>query len=571
MILSAKFARWMLLVIVKMVLVMGHSLPSIINELNERLIISTNFIFCKHVDKFIPLETPISRFLYTSLEAFNITNFKNHLGGDNKLFIIMGNEPPYDLFKKLQLRFQLADFLLVIDKKINEEKWKPFINFAWRLGYAKFLIHSMYDGISYDKIIFPKLRIRETNVRDYAKVRDTFQNVDGYKVRVAAYNSVPRSFIYLDASGKEVHAGYYMRFARAFLESRNATFQPVYTPNDSPESCTQFILNNTVDICADALVQNSEVFTVTKEVRLSTANVIVPHARPLRSYRYLTAPFKTKVWFILALYVLLIAAFMSLILWIKGGRWDFSHALLEVFSSLLYSGFHLKAIHGRERYILFGVLFISGFVYSTMYLGLLKSMLISEVFEKQIETFEELAERNIPLLIDSYDRQLFMKYHVPKTLWSVVRTVSSETLLNHRNNFDQDYAYVLFSDRLDMFNYAQQYLRHPKFRRIPIDFCFLFAGFPMSRKWFLKHHLSRAWMYGFESGMLDKMAEDTYREAVFQGYLNLPITEHLEAKPLDLNYFIIPTISLALGYSLALLSFGIEVLTWKIRNRNMKC
>ncbi|XP_070068187.1 uncharacterized protein [Drosophila takahashii] len=206
-----------------------------------------------------------------------------------------------------------------------------------------------------------------------------------------------------------------------------------------------------------------------------------------------------------------------------------------------------------------------------MYLGLLKSMLISEVFEKQIETFEELAERNIPLLIDSYDGFLFKKHHIPKSIWSVVRTVSSETLLKHRNNFDQDYAYVLFPDRWDMFIHAQQYLRHPKLRRIPIDFCFLFAGYPMSKKWFLKHHLSKAWFHGFESGIVDKMAEDAYREAVFQGYLNIPITEHLEAKPLGLNYFIMPTISLALGYSLALSCFCIELLTWKIRNRNSKC
>ncbi|KMY93031.1 uncharacterized protein LOC6734034 [Drosophila simulans] len=355
-----------------------------------------------------------------------------------------------------------------------------------------------------------------------------------------------------------------MRFARAFIQNINATFKPVYTPNDSPENCTQFILNNTVDICADALVKNSNAFSVSRELRIAPANVIVPHGKPLLSYRYLAAPFNTRVWIALGTYVFLISGFLCLIHWLRSGKWDYSQNLLEVYSSLLFTGFHLKAINGIERYILFGVLFISGFVYSTMYLGLLKSMLISETFEKQIQTFEELAESNIPLLIDPYDRMIFQHHHIPKSLWTAVRTVSSETLLNHRNNFDQNYAYVMFPDRMDMFVYAQQYLRHPKFRRIPIEICFLFAGFPMSKKWFLKHQLSRAWFHSFESGIVNKMAWDAYRESVGQGYLRFPITEHLEAKPLGLYYFMMPTISLVLGYSVALLSFIVEVIACKL-------
>ncbi|XP_043644929.1 uncharacterized protein LOC122614432 [Drosophila teissieri] len=317
-------------------------------------------------------------------------------------------------------------------------------------------------------------------------------------------------------------------------------------------------------MCADALVQNSKVFFISREVRIAPANVIVPHGKPLHSYRYLTAPFNTKVWIVLATYVFLISLFLCLIHWLRSGKWDFSGNLLEVYSSLLFNGFHLKAIQGTERFILFGVLFISGFVYSTMYLGLLKSMLISEIFEKQIQTFEELAASNIPLLIDPYDRMIFQEHHIPKSLWTAVRTVPSETLVSHRNNFDQKYAYVLFPDRMDMFVYAQQYLRHPKFRRIPIDICFLFAGFPMSKKWFLKHHLSRAWFHAFESGIVNKMASDSYRESVGQGYLSFPITEHLEAKPLGLYYFVMPAISLVLGYSMALLSFIVEVIACKL-------
>nr|DAA02429.1 TPA_inf: HDC05837 [Drosophila melanogaster] len=276
-------------------------------------------------------------------------------------------------------------------------------------------------------------------------------------------------------------------------------------------------------MCADALVKNSKAFSVSRELRIAPANVIVPHGKPLLSYRYLAAPFNTKVWIALGTYVFLISGFLCLIHWLRSGKWDFSQNLLEVYSSLLFTVFHLKATNGIERYILFGVLFISGFVYSTSYLRLLKSMLIAETFEKQIQTFEELAESNIPLLINPYDRMIFQHHHIPKSLWTA------------------------------------QYLRHPKFRRIPIDICFLFAGFPMSKKWFLKDHLSRAWFHAFESGIVNKITWDAYRESVGQGYLNFSITEHLEAKLLGLYYFMMPTIFLALGYSDALLNFIMEL------------
>ncbi|XP_017107891.2 uncharacterized protein [Drosophila bipectinata] len=475
----------------------------------------------------------------------------------------MENRPPYELFRKLDLQFQLSDFLLVIDNEMEETKWKHFIDFAFKLGYIKILIHSTLSGRSYDKLLFPNLRLRSTTAKDYAGFRDSFGNLNRYPVRVAAYNNVPRSFIYTNLEGKIIHTGYYMKFALAFLRYRNATFVPVYTGSDSPQNCTLAIKTNKVDMCADALSKNPIYFTVTNELRIAAANVIVPHAKPLLLYRYLTAPFKTSVWLCLAIYVILIAGFMSLIHRARIGRWDFSRQLLEVFNSLLFGAFKLATIFGGERYILFGILFIAGFVYSTEYSGLLKSMMISEVFESEITTFEELAERRIPVLIDPYDRALFERHYMPDILRSVVKTVPSETLVKHRNNLDQNYAYVLFPDRWGMFEYAQHYLRHPKFRRIQIDFCFLFAGFPMRNTWFLKHHLSRSLYNGFESGLLDKMQFDSYREAVSQGYLNYTVTEHLEAKPLGLNHFLTTAIALALGYSLASISFLIELLAWK--------
>ncbi|XP_016994401.3 uncharacterized protein Ir48b [Drosophila takahashii] len=553
-----------------------QGLNSIINELNKRLLISNNFLFCNQTDKLYEYEIKYLRhmplmnlMIFSSIESFNVTQLKYNLGAENKLFMILGNNnPPYDFFNALDLEFQESEYIMVIDDPVylkRDTNWLVFVKHLWRQGYVNLLFYTSFDEKLYHKIIFPETVIEEASIKQYISIRGSFRNLYGYPVRVAAYNNAPRSMLYVDRWGKKVFAGFYMRFIRAFIESRNGSFVPILTPSDSPGNCTLHLRNETVDVCADALAANPAAFSLTHGFRIASANVLVSHAKPLHSYRYLTAPFQWSVWFCLAAYVVLVVNFLSFIHWLRSGKWDFSKHLLEVFSSLLFSGFYLKEIHGRERYILFGVLFIAGFVYSTEYLGLLKSMLISEVFEKQIDTFEALVESNITLMVDPYDKSLFAKYNMPKILEPIMELVSFETLLEHRNHFDQDYAYILFSDRMALYDYAQQFLKHPKLLRIPIDFSFLYTGIPMRKRWFLKHHLGQAWYWAFESGLTRKLALDADFEAVRVGYLNFLITEHVEAQPLDVDYFVMPAIALALGYILALLSFVIEMTAWRMR------
>ncbi|KAH8280314.1 hypothetical protein KR018_002427 [Drosophila ironensis] len=565
-----KLLLWLFFIAIHEYILKTQCLPNIIQELNTHLRITTNIVYSNYSDRRLQFESKylrrmplISLMIYTSTEAFNATEMQYELGAGNKLFIILSSDhPPYDFFRALNLQFQQAEFIIVMEHEVDLERenvWLDFVIFLWQEGYVHILFYSCHSEQLYHKIIFPRTLIEKATVGHYLSVHGSFRDLYGYPIRVAAYNNAPRSMIYNNRWGRRIYAGFYMRFVRAFINARNATFVPVHTPSDSPGNCTLVLQNGTVDVCADALAANPAAFSLTHGFRIASANVLVTHAKPLHSYRYLTAPFQWSVWLCLGTYVVLVVSFLSLIHWMRSRRWDFSKHLLEVFSSLLFSGFYLKELHGKERYILFGVLFVTGFVYSTEYLGLLKSMLISEVFEKQINTFEELAENNITLLVDPYDKLLFAKYNMPPILFEVMEPVPFETLLEHRNRFDQDYAYVLFSDRMALYDYAQQFLRHPKLLRIPIDFAFLYTGLPMRKRWFLKQHLAEAWYWAFESGLTRKLALDADFEAIRVGYVDFLVTEHMEAVPLGLDYFVMPAIALALGYSLALVSFVVEM------------
>ncbi|XP_062135367.1 uncharacterized protein LOC133845047 [Drosophila sulfurigaster albostrigata] len=547
----------------------AEDLLQVVAQLNARLQFTTNVIYNPQQRELSHLQRlqPVGQLIISSLGefGFNGTELKYFIE-ERVLFVLIVEDPfgPLELLQKLHLHFDEADFLLVIERLELDGIWLQFVYDAWQLGYIKLLF--LHSTLLYENQLFPELKLKPTTVERYAVTRGRLLNLHGYETRVAVYSNPPRSLLYKDEWGNQVYGGYYMRFIRQFLRYMNATFVPIQTPSYSAGHCKQALQAGRVDLCADALAQETtKTFAVSRPIRLAYANIMVPSAKPLGSYRYLVAPFHSTVWICLIVYVGFIVCFMSWIHWQQQHRWLFSKFLLEAISSLLLAGFALKDLHGRERYILFLVLFMAGFVYSTFYLGYLKSILTTEVFEQQINCLEQLIEANITLMIDEYDRNLSHRYNLPDILWQIVKVVPDETLKKHRNSFDQEYAYMLFSDRMDLYDYAQKYLRHPRIRHIPINIFYLFAGFPMRETWFLKHHLSEAWANAFASGLVQKLALDADHETMTSsvGFLEFLITEYYEAQPLGLDYFVMPAMSLALGYGLAFLAFVIELTAWR--------
>ncbi|KAH8297370.1 hypothetical protein KR044_010977 [Drosophila immigrans] len=551
-------------------------LLQVVAQLNRLLGFANNIIYNpqqRELDHLQELQQPVGQVIISSLSEFGFNGSElMHFIDEKVLFVLIVEDPrqPLELLQKLHVNFEGADFLLVIEQPQLDDIWLGLVYDAWQLGYIKLLL--LHDTLLYEKQLFPVLKLELSSVERYARTRGELRNLHGHETRVAVYSNPPRSLLYKDKWGKQVYGGYYLRFIRHFLRSKNTTFVGIQTPSYSAGHCKQALLAKRVDLCADALAQETtKTFAVAKPIRLAYANIMVPNAKPLGSYRYLVAPFHSTVWLCLIVYIGFIVCFMSCIHWQQKRRWIFSKFLLEAISSLLLAGFDLKDLCGRERYILFVVLFIAGFIYSTFYLGYLKSLLTTEVFEQQINSLEQLVEANISLIIDEYDRNLSHRYNLPEILWQIVEVVPDEVLKRHRNSFDQEYAYMLFSDRRDLYDYAQKYLRNPRIRHIPINIFYLFAGFPMRETWFLKHHLSVAWANAFESGLVQKLALDADHETMTSsvGFLEFLITEYYEAQPLGLDYFVMPAMSLALGYGLAFLTFVIELTAWRTASASL--
>ncbi|KAH8405614.1 hypothetical protein KR215_004453, partial [Drosophila sulfurigaster] len=536
----------------------------VVAQLNARLQFTTNVIYNPQQRELSHLQRlqPVGQLIISSLGefGFNGTELKYFIE-ERVLFVLIVEDPfgPLELLQKLHLHFDEADFLLVIERLELDGIWLQFVYDAWQLGYIKLLF--LHSTLLYENQLFPELKLKPTTVERYAVTRGRLLNLHGYETRVAVYSNPPRSLLYKDEWGNQVYGGYYMRFIRQFLRYMNATFVPIQTPSYSAGHCKQALQAGRVDLCADALAQETtKTFAVSRPIRLAYANIMVPSAKPLGSYRYLVAPFHSTTWLLVIIYVLLISGFISFIVWLQRGRFEFGKQLLQILGSLISGSLQLSEIQGRIHYILFIVIALGGLICSTYYLAFLKTILSTGLYEPQINSFEELVRQNISFIVGDYDKTVLKSYDFPDILWNITRVVPYDFITKHRRVFDPNYAYLAHSDRLLLFSFQQQYMMKPRMRPLPIDIMHSLPGFPMRREWLLKFKLSEALLNCFNSGLMQKLAADTNRQTIHIGYLSLMPSERYETQPLALDYFAMPLKILCSGLGLAFICFLCELL-----------
>ncbi|EDV98053.1 uncharacterized protein LOC6568792 [Drosophila grimshawi] len=468
-------------------------------------------------------------------------------------------EQAVQIFQQLPTKMQRADFLLVgCDSVAN---WLQILTTLWQLGFPNVLLFNSTDSLGIKGQLFtsdlfphPQQKLRGSSIEHYLWSRlHWFDNLRGWEVRVALYNNPPRTLVYPE---DQLYDGYALMLLRKFLAQRGAKFVPVLTPDYkvySASDCLEYLRSNKSEICGDLLAYSNEA-SFTESYMYLYGNILIPSAQPRSKNYYIIAPLQLKTWLLVALYIAVICGFASFICWLQLGRWECGKLLLDILSSLLCAGFRLANITGWQHYILFSTIFVAGFICSNYYLAFLKTILFTGLYDPQINSFEELVKQNINIVIGAYDKTVLMTYDYPDILWNITRVVSYDFILEHRRVFDPNYAYLAHSDRLVLFKFQQQYMEKPRMRPLPIDLMHSLPGFPMQNQWLLKYKLSETLLNCFVSGLMQKLADDTNRQTIHIGYLNLIPSEPYETLPLTLDYFNVPLIMLIAGLIIAFVS-----------------
>lgn len=472
------------------------------------------------------------------------------------------------IFKEFPVQMQRADYLFV--GADNASNWLQFLSMLWQLGYPNVLIYNSSEtGEFFTSDHFPQQKLISSTIDYYLWARrHWFDNLYGWEVRTIISNNPPRSLVYPE---QDIYDGYALGLLREFLAYRNATFVPFLQENFeifSAMDCLKLLHDRKGDLCGDILGINDD-FSYTDSYMYLYANILIPSPQARSKNYYILEPLDRRAWLLIALYVLIICSFTSFVCWLQSGELEWIKILLEIIRSLLYIAFRLNEIKGRLHYILYGTICFAGLIYSNYYLAFLHTLLSTGLYEKPIESFEELVRRNVSIIVPEYDIVLLTTFDYPSILWNITRVMPFDFILEHRGVFDTKYSYMAYSDKQALYHLQQQYMKKPKMRTLPIDVVHSLPGYPMQRDWLLKFKLSETLLNCFGSGLIDKIVEDTNLQTMRMGFLDIIPSEDYEAEPLTLDNFTMPLLMLAAGCALSFICLLGELL-WHGRKDKVK-
>ncbi|KAH8379614.1 hypothetical protein KR009_006037 [Drosophila setifemur] len=407
---------------------------------------------------------------------------------------------------------------------------------------------------------YPDMKIVHLNsVKEYYERSLLKWNFQGYNLTIGLVTAgAPRWFTFKDRHNKLILTGYMLRTIVDFTKQFNASvrLKDVVTVNEG----LQLLGNRSIDFFP-FLIRPIDTFAMTSILYLENCGLIVPTSRLLPNSLYLTKPYAFSTW----ITWMIMLAYCSLALRILNGKKiNLSGAFLEVLRLVLFvsGSTFMGARPSYHRFALFSILTTAGFILTNLYLAQLSSNLATGLYEKQINTWEDLDESDSiwPLIdVDMRTMQLLIPHR--KKLINRIVTTSEQDVDAYRRNLNSSCIHSGFFDRIEFALYQQQFLRFPIFRKFPQILYQqpMQISTPYGRpylqlfNWFVRRI--------FESGIFLKIKDDAYRHGIESGLLNYNFHDrNLQVKSNDLEYYyLIGGIWLG-GLFLATLCFLIELM-----------
>ncbi|XP_016988945.1 uncharacterized protein LOC108051366 [Drosophila rhopaloa] len=460
-------------------------------------------------------------------------------------------------------------------------------NWLWKYHHLQVLI--FYNGGTYEKLSYifshcfkeglvktlamlpdsekiygflPYQDMRILHLRSVKEYYEKFRlnwNFNGYNITSGLVTAgAPRWFSFTDRHNRLVLSGYMLRMIVDFTKHFNGSIRlmNVVTVNEGLE----LLANHSIDFFP-FLIRPLEKFSMTNILYLENCGLIVPTSRLLPNSVYLLRPFTFStriIWIIMIIYCSLALRILS------RGQINLSGAFLQILRLVLFlsGGKFMGHRPSHHRLVLFIILTTAGLIFTNLYLAKLSSNLTAGLYEKQINTWEDLDEIDgiWPLIdVDIITMQKLIPDRVK--LLKRIATTSEADVDMYRRNLNTSCIHSGFYDRLEFALYQQKFLRFPIFRKFPhilyqqplqIPAAFGRPYFQLFN-WFVRKI--------FESGIYLKMKDDAYRHGIQSGLLNFGFRDrHLEVKSNDLEYYYLIAGLWLGGLTLATVSFIVELL-----------
>ncbi|XP_073838222.1 uncharacterized protein isoform X2 [Musca autumnalis] len=319
----------------------------------------------------------------------------------------------------------------------DEDEWQWLFEWCWNEGFWRVLLmNNAEQYLTMDCI--PEMKIKTVTLEAFfAMRRHPIVNLQGYTVKVALGHNPPRVSAFYDDDGVLQVGGFYGHIVNMFIAQFNATVDYVLMPNMSTYSvlsCIESILEQTSDICSDAILFGNGIET-TRPLHVVSSHLVVPFDKPLENYHYFRKPFATDVWICIAVTFISTIVLLVLVEYKEYGRFRLVNSILTTFSSFLCASFSVEHFSPAYHYGLETILIFSGFMISNFYLAVLSALLLTKIYEREIESIQDVLTHNLTILTTEFQQYVLEVTKASPQIRRQTITVSEEEAVSNMQIF----------------------------------------------------------------------------------------------------------------------------------------
>ncbi|KAH8301915.1 hypothetical protein KR044_000796 [Drosophila immigrans] len=455
-------------------------------------------------------------------------------------------------------RVQQLQVLIIYPHATRDDLWQLF-TYCWQQGMVHILVLLPETQQLFSYMPYPELRLLlMPNTRRYfQRTRGMLWNFHGFAIRCGILHSAaPRAFLFRDQQDRVVYAGYMLRMAFDFIEHFNGSIR-THTLNSLREA-NEALTTRAVDFLPYLLAETPN-FTGSVVLWHEQSFLMVPSSRPLPRYMYLIKAFSWSTW--LACFCMLNYCSVAWFL-LSRSRLNVSGAFLQMlrFSLFLSPGGDLVSPPAPRRLLVYSLMIVAGLMLTNLYQAKLSSNLAAGVYDKQLNTFDDLADTDYRL------PQAELEFNMLRQLPNLHPQLAKRLVLmpeqlvdRYRLDLNTSMLHNGFEDSIEFALYQQKFLRVPLFHKLsqivyrqPF---FMPCAFGRPYLKIFNFYVRRM----FEAGILLKMKSDGFGHGIQSGRLHfVSRARYQEVNSHDLEYYYVAAVVWLCGMLLAALSFSCE-------------
>ncbi|XP_030571433.1 uncharacterized protein LOC115770335 [Drosophila novamexicana] len=409
---------------------------------------------------------------------------------------------------------------------------------CWRQGMVHILVVLPRTQELYSYMPYPKLRLleMETTLQYFHRTRGLLWDFHGFKITCGILPSgAPRAFLFRDHRKRVIYAGYMLRMVLDFIGHYKGSIRT--RTLDTLKEANEALSTRIVDFLPYLLAETPN-FTGSVVLWHENSFLMAPSAKLLPRYMYLLKPYSWVTW--LACVAMLSYCSAASFLLSQGGS-TLSGAFLEILrlSLFLPPGRDLIAPPAPRRLLLYIIMTVAGLMLTNLYLAQLSSNLAAGLYERQLNTFDDLKDTDYELPQEEVELNFLHK--LPDLHPQLVKrlVVTPEQLVDkYRLELNTSMLHNGFEDSIEFALYQQKFLRVPLFHKLPKIIYqqpfFMPAAYGRPYLKIFNWYVRRM----FEGGILLKMKSDGFAHGIQSGRLRfVNRARYQEVNSNDLEYY----------------------------------